>query len=196
MQKKAEMGVGTLIIFIALLLVAAVAAGVLINTAGTLQEKALTTGKQATAMIATHAEVVEVSAVDASSTSNNDIENFSVIMKLSPGSDKIKFSDVTITFSTLSETQTMIIDSSTTGDFVDPANDNGTFGVEYLQKGSNWASGNLQKGDVVRINFDSQSSIGSDQPIRFSFIPKIGSPTLTSFNTPDVMSATREYLYP
>ena len=67
-NKKAEMGVGTLIIFIALLLVAAVAAGVLIQTAGSLQQKALSTGTQATGQIATNAQVIDVSAVDGTGT--------------------------------------------------------------------------------------------------------------------------------
>ena len=64
MHKKAEMGVGTLIIFIAMLLVAAVAAGVLIQTAGSLQEKSLATGQQARAQISTNARVIEVSGSD------------------------------------------------------------------------------------------------------------------------------------
>ena len=64
MYRRAEMGIGTLIIFIALLLVAAIAAGVLIQSSGSLQEKALTTGDQAEGQIATNVRIVEVSATD------------------------------------------------------------------------------------------------------------------------------------
>ena len=46
-DKRAEMGVGTMIIFIAMVLVAAVAASVLISTSNTVREQAQTTGEQA-----------------------------------------------------------------------------------------------------------------------------------------------------
>ena len=80
--KKAEMGVETLIIFISMILVAAVAAGVLIQTAGSLQEKSLSTGDQATAQISTHAETIEVSATDGRNTNLTDFQQIIKLLKV------------------------------------------------------------------------------------------------------------------
>ena len=101
MSKKGEMGVGTLIVFIAMLLVAAVAAGVLIQTVGSLQERATSTGQQAQSQISTNAEIVEVSATDGREAGLTDFEQ---IMKLSPGSDPIKLDEVVFSFNTEDET--------------------------------------------------------------------------------------------
>jgi flagellin-like protein len=102
--KKGEMGVGTLIIFIAMLLVAAVAAGVLIQTVSSLQEKSLATGQQAESQISTHSETIEVSATDGR---NGNLTDFQQIIKLSPGSEPIKLSQVIFTFNTRDRTGTL-----------------------------------------------------------------------------------------
>ncbi len=103
-QKKAEMGVGTLIIFIAMLLVAAVAAGVLIQTASSLQEKSLATGQQSRSQISTNLRSIEVSA---SSGNNQSLTEFRQIVKLSPGSEPIKLNALIITFNTENKTSTL-----------------------------------------------------------------------------------------
>ena len=297
--KKAEMGIGTLIIFIALLLVAAVAAGVLIQTSGSLQERALTTGDQAKSNIATNVRVIEVSATDGS---NSDVEHFEQIVKLSPGSDPIKLSQALITLNTFDATATLkyrgtngtfednisqgfytvasnetlprlsgttavnlqedydvdggidqIALTTTTGylnftfsggtqltvsdlncsgashsvagtynvtgnDYVSQVigvgtcggmdtnnatitvvpkkTGEGSFTVEYLQRGNNPVDGNLQTGDVIKIYIESPRSVNEDEEVRINFIPKIGTATLTQFITPEVMSNQRMYLYP
>jgi archaeal flagellin FlaB len=188
MNTKAEMGVGTLIIFIALLLVAAVAAGVLIQTAGSLQQKALSTGTQATGQISTNAVTLEVSATDGTSS----LTNMSQIVKLAPGSDPIEFDSVTLTFNLKNSTQTLVYNDNT----AQPYGNTSEFGVEYLQTGTNYQAGVLVRGDVVRLNYIASRDVDSGEDVRINFIPKTGTPTLTTFSVPDVISTQRVYLYP
>lgn len=95
-NKKAEMGMGTLIIFIAMILVAAVAASVLIATTTKLQNKALDTGKLTTAEVGTGLQAVEVFAEDGS---DQNLDYFYETIKLSAGSDALRFRDVLLTLS-------------------------------------------------------------------------------------------------
>ena len=205
--KRAEMGVGTLIIFIAMLLVAAVAAGVLLQTAGSLQQKALSTGQQSEAEIATNARVIEVSAVDAST--DMTVENFSMQMKLAPGSDPLKLAEVTLTFNTDNTTTSLTyLEPLNTTDYcaasasaapcalTSSATATGNFTVEYLINGTNHIEGNLQRGDVIRVYYVAPRSITEGEHIRINFIPKTGTATLVEFNAPDVMTTQRVYMYP
>ena len=192
MQKRAEMGVGTLIIFIALLLVAAVAAGVLIQTAGSLQQKALSTGTQATGQISTNAQIIEVSGTDGTASLNA----FQLIGKLAPGSEPIELDAVTLSMGTKNTTVTYIYSGNASNAINASTNTTGTFGVTYLQTGSNNQNGVLVRGDVIRVDITSTRAITSGEDVRLNLIPKTGSPTLVIFSVPDVVSTQRVYLYP
>lgn len=103
--KRAQTGIGTLIIFIAMILVAAIAAGVLIQTSNSLQSKALETGSQARSQVTTHVDVVSISAADG--TYGAAVNFFTEVFKLASGSDPIRTDQLLITLDTVSFTSTL-----------------------------------------------------------------------------------------
>jgi len=82
------MGIGTLIIFIATILVAAVAAGVLISTSGILQQRALITGQEARKKITNSIEVISV--IGHGNRTDESLNNIEVLVRLDAGSDPIQ----------------------------------------------------------------------------------------------------------
>jgi flagellin FlaB len=70
-EDRGQVGIGTLIVFIAMVLVAAIAAGVLVNTAGFLQESAEETGQQAQGEVSDRLDVVNAYTVVSSSQSTS-----------------------------------------------------------------------------------------------------------------------------
>ncbi|MFH1721886.1 MAG: archaellin/type IV pilin N-terminal domain-containing protein [Candidatus Altiarchaeota archaeon] len=185
---KGLMGIGTLIIFIAVILVAAVAAAVLLSTSGSLQQQALSTGGETQAGVATGAEVFSVIATDGSSNSN--IEYFEILLRLQPGSNTIKLNDSVISFDTSSTSQSINYGGlDTTGSAT-------IFNVTFLQNASDWQNHYVQKGDVIKIQFQSTNSIGESTPVSMSFIPRVGKKTDIQFKTPATITTQRVTLYP
>lgn len=93
--ERGQVGIGTLIIFISMVLVAAIAAGVLINTAGSLQTQAEATSEESRNLVSERIDVVStVGIVDDSD--NGTLGEIRIRVRGAVGSDQIDLSETTM----------------------------------------------------------------------------------------------------
>ncbi|NUC74445.1 flagellin [Haloterrigena sp. SYSU A558-1] len=115
-EDRGQVGIGTLIVFIAMVLVAAIAAGVLINTAGTLQSQASDTGSETQEAVANQVEVVHASG----SVNGDYVETVNMTIMKSAGSGAIDLSAMTVQYTSNEADTTLVYDDG--GDTVAGAN--------------------------------------------------------------------------
>jgi len=90
---RGQVGIGTLIVFIAMVLVAAIAAGVLINTAGLLQTQAEATGEESTQQVADRIQVQSATGI-VNDTDPATINKTNLTLTKSPGAGDIQLDNV------------------------------------------------------------------------------------------------------
>jgi archaeal flagellin FlaB len=94
---RAEVGIGTMIVFISTILVAAIAAGVLINTSQKLQQKAAQTGNEAVANTASTMTVLGADGLRNGAT--GDLEQMDVRLALAAGADPVDIGNLILVYS-------------------------------------------------------------------------------------------------
>jgi len=187
-NKRGSQGIGTLIIFIALILVAAVAAGVLIQTASSLQSKSLDVGRQSQEKITTDIDIVQVFANDTSdNVINKSNDTLTLVVRLGSGSSPIKLDDLLIKFDTAGGSQTVTrgVSASTS-----------IYTVTYIINGSNHQPSYLVEGDLAQFRFISSADVGESESSTLRLIAKNGAVKPIDMTTPPAMVEKTTYLYP
>jgi flagellin-like protein len=171
---RGQVGIGTLIIFIALVLVAAVAAGVLIDTSGELESRASDTGDDAQSQVSNQIDVVSATA---ETTSSGSVDFITLVVKKSPGSDPIDLTEATIQYTSDGSSKTLT-------------------NSEFTATGIDGAGTTLENSDErakITIDLDSTSglsALGEGKSAQLKIVDQSGASTVYGVNVPDVLTGS------
>jgi flagellin-like protein len=178
-RPRGQVGIGTLIIFIAMVLVAAVAAGVLVNTSGLLQSQAEDTGSDAQAQVSNQIDVVSATGTVSGSSVNEVV----LVVKKSPGSDPIDLAEATIEYTSASDSVTMT--------------ENGGFSVSAVTGTGMGASETVldDNGERAKLTLtldgtgSNPASLGEGEDATLEIVDQSGASTVYGVNVPDVINS-------
>ncbi len=196
-NKKGAQGIGTLIIFIAMILVAAVAAGVLIQTASSLQSKSLDVGRQSQEKITTDIDVVQVYAGNTSDgsingTASSGTDVITMVVRLGSGSAPFKLGDLLIKVDTKSGSQTVSVAATYTDT---------EYNVSYISSAGGAANtpvkaGYLSTGDLAQVQFQALNNVAEGETATIRLLTKNGAVKPVQLTTPSAMTQVTTYLFP
>jgi flagellin-like protein len=171
---RGQVGIGTLIVFIALVLVAAVAAGVLINTAGELQSRASDTGDDAQAQVSNQIDVVSATGEDGNG--DGSIETLTLVVKKSPGSDPIDLTEATIEYTSSSDSATLT--------------DSNLSFTEVTGNGDNVLDDTSERIEISIDLTSAASALPEGGSAELKIVDQSGATTTYGVNVPEVVTGT------
>jgi flagellin FlaB len=130
---RGQVGIGTLIVFIAMVLVAAIAAGVLVNTAGFLQATAEDAGQESVDKVTNRVEVLNTHGVVGDGT----IRNINMTVRLAAGSSSVDMNETSIKYLSSQTVQTLTNQSNTDADDTPGVADSNEFGLDEVTDDDN-----------------------------------------------------------
>lgn len=180
-DERAEMGVGTMIIFIAMVLVAAVAASVMISTANNVREQAQSTGDQAIDNVATGFIVQDV--VGRVNSDYSQLINVTIYMRLASGSPAVNMDNVIVSVTDNDESGILKMNNASRA----TASAGVNYGFEKeldVQVFEEWVLG---QGDLAKITIVGLDC-GYNEDVEIKIVPAYGQMNTIMFTTPDFYS--------
>jgi len=197
-----SIGIGAMIVFIAMVLVAGIAASVLIQTSTTLETQAMATGRETTDEVSSGIAVFDILGYSASAGA--DISKLAIGIRPRAGSDGIDLSQVYVE---LSDTTKKVVLNYTTSYYSEPTGQNDIFGasvfpdyagagdashfgllvIEDADNSLSTTNPVINRGDKVYICVNTtgtHSNIAERKDVWGIVVPEFGSPGVIGFTTP------------
>lgn len=182
--ESAQVGIGTMIVFIATVLVAAIAAGVLISTSSDLQTKSAKTGSEATEQVASNL-VIETARGTRSATSDAGLQGFDIYVALAPGASEVDLEQMRIQINDGSALTTISYAATAS------ATEYSAVSLRDVDSSFSASTPVMNSGDLVAIHLDLTTATGLDMEweprtdIVLTMLPEVGNPVRLGFDTPN-----------
>jgi archaellin len=152
----------------------------LVNTAGELQSRASDTGDDAQAQVSNQIDIV--SATGENSDTDNSVENVTLVVKKSPGSDSIDLNESTIQYTSANESATLAFDSS------GPSATN--FTTASVAGGPTEVLDDTNERIKITIDVDAiESGLDEGASAELQIVDQSGASTVYGVNVPDVLTS-------
>ena len=199
LNDRGQVGIGTLIVFIAMVLVAAIAAGVLINTAGFLQTKSEQTGQESSAQVSNRVQVVS----GFGNVANERVDYINLTVMRGSGSDDINLSSSTIEWIGPNKATTLTAGSygkavvntsseSADSDSVADAGNKAYFNVQAIKDPSDSVPVLDEQDDRFKVMLNttaiSGDTLGEGQEVELKLTTQYGAVTIYRANIPQSLS--------
>lgn len=197
-DEGAEVGIGTMIVFIASILVASIAAGVLIASSQKLQAKSTQTGTEATRGVSSGLMMLDVDGVRSGTSGTDLVDELELWVTLNAGADPVELSTLAIFLS--DGTNNLAITTCNLGGTV--AN-NLQFATVTV-RGDTTDCGVVESGDLVVLHLGLAGAmpvevvpggIAPQQEIQLRLVPLYGTPLLVRFTSPELGASTHVNMY-
>jgi len=195
---EGSIGIGAMIVFISMVLVAGIAASVLIQTSTSLETKALATGRETTAEVSTGLSVTKI----VGNNSSGSIQYLAIIVRPRAGSADIDLGETVIEISNSSTKNFLVLDTAkytsqadidgnifTPAAYCSPGSTN--FSIIVIEDAdgscSSGTSAMINAGDYVILGVNTNSCFGGLNPredVWGKVIPEEGSPGVINFRCP------------
>ncbi|WP_247731199.1 archaellin/type IV pilin N-terminal domain-containing protein [Halovivax limisalsi] len=180
-EERGQVGIGTLIVFIAMVLVAAIAAGVLISTAGELQAQGEATGEDSQSQVSDTVNVVHaVGEID----SNQNVSLLNLTVMKSPGAETIQLEETTIHFTSSDVSQTLTYNDTL---------NSGNFNVSRSVLSESGQESVITI-DLSSTNFASSAKLEEGQDAVLNIIDQSGATTVFVAQPPEGITSSDSYV--